>query len=98
MDAVEHAVKILNEALESDHIAVNQLINLRVMCNKELANHPFIQVGKDNRFQQVWWVGLFGIINGLFGVDEEGWGFIEAEIRDDTGLIIRFRDRRTRQV
>lgn len=98
MDAISQAVKVLNEALESDPVTVNQLVNLRVMCNEELANHPSIQVGKDNRYQTVHWVGLFGIINGLFGVDENGWGFIEAEIRDDNGLIVRFHDRRLKQV
>ena len=98
MDIITQAVKVLNEALESDPIAMNQLINLRVICNEDLARHPFIQVGKDNRYQRVWWVGLFGIINGILGVDEEGWGFIEAEINDTDGMVVRFHDRRLKQV
>jgi hypothetical protein len=98
MDIITQAVNVLNEALESDPIAMNQLINLRVMCNENLARHPSIQVGKDNRYQHVWWVGLFGIINGIFGVDDEGWGFIEAEINDADGMVVRFHDRRTKQV
>ena len=98
MDAISQAVKVLNEAIESDPIAMNQLINSRVMCNAALADHPSIQVGKDTRYTEVWWVGLLGIINGIFGVDENGWGFIEAEVRDDNGMVIRFHDRRLKQV
>jgi hypothetical protein len=98
-DAISFAISVLNSALKADPAAINYLVNARVMCNKELAEHPTIQVGKDSRYKgEVHWVGLLGIINGLFGIDDEGWGFIEGYIDDETGLVTGFGDRRERQV
>lgn len=67
---IDRAITLLNEILELDSKALHSLINSRVSCNKELANHPTIQV---NEFHQV---GLLGVLNGLFGIDKNGWGGI----------------------
>lgn len=85
---VEQAVKILNDALARDGQAINALLEHRVPCNASLAEHPTIQVGY--RTDQITTeVGLLGIINGLFGVDDEQWDFIAAEI-DEQGVAQRF--------
>lgn len=74
----EQAVTLLNEIHALDPSVLQNLVSHRVPCNEALANHPTVQVGlvdgEDGKFE----VGILGIINGLFGVDEKGWGFIAA--------------------
>lgn len=86
-EAIEDAVRVLNEALEADPVAINALFNCSVTCNSKLANHPTIQVGKEG--DSVWYVRLLGIINGLFGVDVEQWGFIYMSL-SPYGTIEKF--------
>jgi len=82
--SVDEVVDFLNELVEIDKDAIARLIATRVSCNESLADHPTVQVMvKDNRFK----VGLLGIINGLFGVDEKGFGAIAFEYSDDGDLI-----------
>jgi hypothetical protein len=44
MPAIKQAVKVLNEALDADIIAINNLIFNKVICGTTLAEHPTIQV------------------------------------------------------
>lgn len=81
--SIDDAIKFFNELINIDEKAVVKLINYRVECNKEIANHPTVQVGErigeENPCYDVSWLG---IINGLFGVDEEtGYGYICAEVK-----------------
>jgi hypothetical protein len=101
MDCIEKAVKILNEAVELDEPAIRALINYRVPVNKLLAEHATIQVGTYHPESKETGacVGLLGIINGIFGTDEEQWGFIavEADGVDENSKITKikkFIDRR----
>jgi len=73
---VLEVIRILNEMVVSDPEAVRALIETRVSCNESLADHPSVQVqaAPDGSFQ----VGLLGVLNGLFGTDDEGWGPIAA--------------------
>jgi len=85
--SVDHAVEVLNEALKADAEVISRLVNQRLPCNDVLANHPTIQVAphvvKEGDFAYAnYEVGLLGIINGLFGVDDKGWGFIAARFKD----------------
>lgn len=80
---IDQAIDVLNEALAVDPIAVNQLMSYRVPCTDELAAHPSIQVNNEG-------VSPLGLINGLFGVDDRGYGFITAEVDESTGYIVRF--------
>lgn len=82
----QDAVTILNELLECDAVAVSALVNHRIPCNQVLANHSTVQVSRDD---QGYRVGLLGIINGLFGIDDRGWGAIAAKVESD-GTVIRF--------
>ena len=70
----QETVDFLNHILKIDPDAVNNLFSIRVGCNKVLARHPSVQVGKitDDYFI----VGMMGVLNGLFGSDEHGWGHI----------------------
>ena len=85
--SIEETVNFLNELLEYDAYAISALFSTRIMCNRYLADHESVQVRQlgDNVFQ----VGMIGIINGLFGIDQNGWGHIAADY--DNGKIIKFR-------
>ena len=82
---VQHAVDVLNDALEADPDAVRHIIDHRVPCSNALAVHPTIQVGMNP--DQV--VGALGLLNGIFGTSEDGDGFIHA-IMDAAGNIRGF--------
>lgn len=68
---VDDAIALLNEAVALDRPAMAALLANRVPCNDALADHPTIQVQAQHGGYHV---GLLGIINGLFGVDDEGKG------------------------
>jgi hypothetical protein len=95
-------VDLLNEALGIDHRAVSLVVKYRVYCNRALLEHPTIQVAEfPADFSNTHYpvearneVGFLGILNGAFGIFEEGpnqgSGPIACEIDEDTGQIIRF--------
>ena len=86
--SLEKVVEFLNDALEKDRTAISKLVNDRVDCNDELAEHDTIQVKCYEGEQSV---GLLGLINGLFGKNEKGWGYLSALIDEDTGKVDEFR-------
>ena len=89
-EAVARAIAVLNEALAADPEAVNRFMSLEVQINQALAGHPTIQVGGSviDPSQDGCVMRPLGLINGLFGVDENDWGFIAMEAEDDR--IVRF--------
>jgi hypothetical protein len=74
------AVELLNEAFTMDPEALTALTNNRVPCNEALADHPTIQVLDEDGSPKV---GLLGILNGIFGADENGQGCLAALYSDD---------------
>lgn len=93
---VDDVIKFLNELLELDRPAIAALIANRVPCNEALGMHPTVQVGAQHGGYHV---GLLGILNGYFGVFDDGprvgAGAITAIFGDgaegETGLqLIRF--------
>lgn len=82
----EDVVNLLNGMLSLDRDAFERLISYRVDCNQQLADHGTIQVGIFNGSPKV---GIIGVINGLFGVDGEGYGAIVAYF-DEAGNLGRF--------
>ena len=76
IDVSKRIIKTLNEALKLDKSAVVELLETRVPCNEDLANHPTIQVTHENK------VGLLDILNGIVGVKSNGWGYITAVFKD----------------
>lgn len=98
----DDAVAFLNHLLELDPSAVAAIFKHRVRCNEALAAHPSVQVragslkgdadartGAEKLAIDEYDVSILGVLNGLFGVDERGWGFIAAQYEDD-GTISRF--------
>ncbi len=86
MTTVDEAIATLNSILQADHEAIRKLIERRIPCNQALADHPTVQV---DGIADGHYVGMLGIINGLFGVDEREWGYIAAQY-DDAGQLQRF--------
>ncbi|HYF75017.1 MAG TPA: hypothetical protein VD757_00405 [Candidatus Nitrosocosmicus sp.] len=83
----QDAVDLLNNALERDSQAVKALTETRVPVSDSpdglIADDCPIQVSQENT------VGLLGIINGLFGTDEDGYGCIAAAY-DENGNLVSF--------
>ncbi|HEV8702573.1 MAG TPA: hypothetical protein VGV60_14970 [Candidatus Polarisedimenticolia bacterium] len=81
----QDVVDLLNDASTKDAKAVRALIAARVECNAALGEHPTIQTGKigGRRLSRStgvggYEVGLLGILNGIFGTFDNGWGCITA--------------------
>lgn len=74
-------VDLLNDLMRRDFAAVRALFELRVSCNAELASHPTVQVKFEDAGGEApiqFNVGLLGILNGLFGVDDQKRGVIRS--------------------
>jgi hypothetical protein len=84
--ALDEAIQALNSMLAADPEAMLALVEARVPCNDALANHPTCQVGGD---KGAYAVGMLGVLNGIFGKDEAGWGYIAAELGG--GKLVRFK-------
>lgn len=69
---VDAAIDRLNELLVLDPDLINNLVEKRWPANEAILNHPTVQVGEHQD------VGLLGLLNGLFGVDERNRGPITA--------------------
>lgn len=83
---VDDALAYLNELVKLDPRAMHSLVECRHLCNQSLADHPTAQVATSNG--GIASVGLLGIINGMFGVDEDGWGPITANFDGD--ILVSF--------
>lgn len=71
---------LLSSAYQADPAAISSIFGVRRICNKELSEHPYVQVfGKtaDGPF----WVSFIGIINGM--LQQEGSTDVVAVIYDD---------------
>lgn len=89
---VNEMIKVLNEAFVLDPTAMQDLISTRFPCNQKLRDHETIQVhaygdsSMDNPK-----VGFLGMLNGLIGIDQNGFGAIAAHYNDDkelTGFVM----------
>ena len=94
-----NAVDALNSMLDADHLAIRRLTLHREPTNEDMAHHPTAQVHvRTHRFMNPsihldppeLYIGMLGVINGIFGVDESGHGFIGVIVEAD-GTISRFR-------
>ena len=84
---INEVVKLLNELIALDQVAMTALVENRVPCNLLLSDHPTVQVytRKDSNGYEV---GFLGILNGLFGADDHGCGAIFAEFDED--MVTKF--------
>jgi len=84
---IDNMVKTLNELLEADPLAAGELFHLSVSVNKQVCDHPTIQVREGSRRH----LSLLGLLNGMLGGDRvivmmTGGG----ETANDAGEIIGF--------
>jgi len=88
---VSEVVDLLNEINQIDPSVLPQLVKSRMRCNTSLAEHETVQVGEfedaNGKFNAV---GFLGILNGFFGIDNEGWGPIMAHFSESGETILRF--------
>jgi len=89
--SVEEAVSALNSMLALDRAAIEALVEHRVVCNMALYDHPTAQVAVDTGYHTPR-IGLLGVINGIFGCDENLVGFIVA-VFDKRGKLVKFEAR-----
>jgi hypothetical protein len=82
-NTASHVVDVLNRIHNEDPTVMPALIQMRVPCNRVLADDPTVQVGViDGGFE----VGILGIINGIIGIRDNGWGYIGARYDDEKNL------------
>ena len=70
MISVDDVVDFLNDLLTIDRNFTEKLIMTRFKCNDELICHPTVQHLMNPEMTAAY-AGFMGVINGLFGVDEE---------------------------
>ena len=80
-------IDLLNELLKIDRKSIECLFGIGIPCNKKLAKHPSVQVGK---FADRYFVRIIGILNGMFGADKAGWGCLSIDITKN-GRIKQFK-------
>jgi hypothetical protein len=84
---IQETIDFLNSLLEVDREAISLLMAERTPCSLDLTNHPTVQCGDMT-------VAPMGIINGMFGVYEDGpkknWGAICRVVGEDGITIERF--------
>jgi hypothetical protein len=93
MDAKQHALLIverLNEIAQCDANAMRVLCETRVPCNETLRNHHTVQVLVDRNGEHPT-VGLLGILNGIVGIADNGWGYIAGIFDLKTRELLRFK-------
>jgi hypothetical protein len=88
---LDHAIDLLNDMVKADQPAMHALVETRVPCQGMLA-HPTVQCVQQD--DNLWYVGVLGILNGLFGTipfgEKEGWGPIAA-VFNQAGQLTHFR-------
>lgn len=80
---VEEVISFLNDLTIIDERAIYKLITIPTLCNDALAKHPTVQVRSESSAYRF---SVLGVINGMFGVDSDGWGPIVA-VFNDHGLV-----------
>lgn len=76
----DHFIRLLNKMVDADREAMEKLVETRVPCNQAMVDHPTVQVSNGA-------VGMLGILNGLVGVRDDGYGYVAAVFDDDEKLV-----------
>lgn len=87
-DPIDTAIEVLNRIHAADPEVLPVLIAQRVKCNEAVAADPTVQVHWHEGYK-CWQVGLLGILNGIYGIQEGGGGYIGAHY-DDDGILVEF--------
>jgi hypothetical protein len=95
-EAVDYkkAIEFLNDLVERDRMVMHCLTEVRVPCqNSAMLEHPTVQilVPSEQEGTGPGLLGFLGILNGLFGIREDGMGYICGEF-DDEGILVCFKE------
>lgn len=81
---------LLNELVELDPDAMQNLMTTYHRCNAAFGHHPTVQVAAVGNGGVHPMVGVLGLLNGLIGAkDESGWGYLQAEF--EASKLVRFK-------
>ncbi|MDF1666286.1 MAG: hypothetical protein P1V97_31345, partial [Planctomycetota bacterium] len=83
----DQACEFLNELLKKDQEFVKSLVSTRFKCQGSLAFDPNLLCLYSSDFSAAY-AGFLGVLNGLFGIDENGQGCISVFVEE--GEIKRF--------
>jgi hypothetical protein len=86
--SLQSIIDNLNSILECDKKSIEELIEHRITCTMELAKHPTVQVLYNDAIKSNT-VGFLGMLNGVLGAREDGFGYVTA-LCDEAGHIIKF--------
>jgi hypothetical protein len=87
---IEQVLEVLNRAVKADPEAMTALFATRVPVNVHPADITPIQVQEEMEGHSL---SLLGLLNGIFGADEMGWGAIAAVWSDTKdSRLLEFRD------
>lgn len=75
LELAQRICDYLNDLLEYDRPAIAAMMANRIPCSREMADHPTVQVSVQHGGFHV---GLLGVMNGLCGVHDDGYGLISA--------------------
>ena len=70
---------------------MSKLINTRFPCNTKIEDHPTVQVYFSEKETEST-LGVLGILNGFFGVREDGFGPISLEVDSISGIPLKFKE------
>lgn len=87
--SIDDVISFLNELFAIDADMVTSMIVNRTPCNQAMANHPSVQVWE---WEGETKVGLIGILNGLFGCDNDGTGPIATVFNGERLVSITHSD------
>lgn len=85
-ELADEIIKRLNALLQDPvtRVAINDLVETRVVVSTKLDDHPSIQVVEGK-------LGFLGLLNGIVGAipegERKGWGLIVAYFDDDENLM-----------
>jgi hypothetical protein len=81
--SVDEVIELLNESFRLDPEWAHNFVETRTKCNDAVADHQTIQSGTRDGIKHV---GPLGFLNGLFGVDDRGYGPIAASYDDKSSV------------
>jgi hypothetical protein len=93
---VDEFIKYLNDLLEVDRYAIAELLCMDVPCNLAMAEHPTVQVRGFGSMTYIapdtYRLGILGLLNGYFGVIENGPNVMHGPIQAiyEHGQLVRF--------
>lgn len=78
-------IERLNNLIKDPRVytVIDTLIETRMVVGERIVRHPTLQ-SEGNK------LGVLGVLNGIVGVDKNGWGLITA-VLDDTGCLTHFK-------